>query len=230
MSYEVRKKPQAERDIEECFVYIGEDNLDIAVHFLVAVEDSIEQVGRNRFIGKTCEFKDSKIKNLRMWKVKDFTNYEDLSECDYFGEEYAKILKSVGWIETEKDFQVGAIPKDVYFKLCELQKNPWMFAMFCGFHECDLCQFQGETEISNIFIPHNNKIYICPELITHYINAHSYTQQCINLGFSLGELCALGVILSHTKFAKNAERRTSIISLLKPCLVYLPPGEFVEAV
>ena len=62
MSYEVRKKPQAERDIEECFVYIGEDNLDIAVHFLVAVEDSIEQIGRNPFIGKTCEFIDSKIK------------------------------------------------------------------------------------------------------------------------------------------------------------------------
>jgi plasmid stabilization system protein ParE len=31
MNYEVRKKPQAERDIEECFVYIGEDNLDIAL-------------------------------------------------------------------------------------------------------------------------------------------------------------------------------------------------------
>ena len=76
MSYEVRKKPQAERDIEECFVFIGEDNLDIAVRFLVAVEDSIEQIGRNPFIGKTCEFKDSQIKNLRMWKVKGFTNYQ----------------------------------------------------------------------------------------------------------------------------------------------------------
>lgn len=52
MIYEVRKKPQAERDIEECFVYIGEDDLDIAVHFLVAVEDSIEEIGRNPLIGK----------------------------------------------------------------------------------------------------------------------------------------------------------------------------------
>ena len=33
MSRETRKKPQAERDIEECFVYIGENNLDKAVYF-----------------------------------------------------------------------------------------------------------------------------------------------------------------------------------------------------
>ena len=76
MTCEIRKKPQAERDIEECFVYIGEDNLDIAVHFLVAVEDSIEFISKNPFIGKSCEFKDSKIKNIRMMLVKDFHNYQ----------------------------------------------------------------------------------------------------------------------------------------------------------
>ena len=76
MSYEIRKKPQAERDIEECFVYIGEENLDIAVHFLVAVEDSIEAIGRNPFIGKQREFRNLKIKNLRLWLVKDFANYQ----------------------------------------------------------------------------------------------------------------------------------------------------------
>jgi len=76
MSCETRKKPQAERDIEECFVYIGEDNLDIAVHFLVAVEDSIEQIGRNPFIGSSRKFANSQIENLRMWKVKNFTDYQ----------------------------------------------------------------------------------------------------------------------------------------------------------
>lgn len=76
MTYEIRKKPQAERDIEECFVYIGEDNLDTAVHFLVAVEDSIEEIGRNPFIGKRREFKSSQLANLRMWLVKNFSNYQ----------------------------------------------------------------------------------------------------------------------------------------------------------
>lgn len=76
MNYEIRKKPQAERDIEECFVFIGEDDLDIGVHFLVAVEDSIEEIGRNPFIGKQCEFKSAQLQNLRMWLVKGFSNYQ----------------------------------------------------------------------------------------------------------------------------------------------------------
>ncbi|MCY7346669.1 MAG: type II toxin-antitoxin system RelE/ParE family toxin [Pyrinomonadaceae bacterium] len=76
MSREITKKPQAERDIEECFVYIGEDNLDIAVHFLVAVEDGIEQISRNPFIGSIRNFTNSQIKNLRMWSVRDFTDYQ----------------------------------------------------------------------------------------------------------------------------------------------------------
>ncbi len=76
MSFEIRKKPQAERDIEECFVYIGEDNLDIAVHFLVAVEDSIDEIGRNRSIGSSREFKNLQRQNLRMLHVKKFHEYQ----------------------------------------------------------------------------------------------------------------------------------------------------------
>jgi hypothetical protein len=104
--------------------------------------------------------------------------YEDLSKCDYFGEEHANILTSVGWLENKKPFPTGVIPKIVYDKLCELSKNPFRFAVFRGFHQCDLCQvqfeFRGERGISNIFIPHSGKIYVCPELITHYINTHFY--------------------------------------------------------
>ncbi len=76
MSFEIKKRPQAERDIEECFVFIGEENLDIAVHFLVAVEDSIELICQNPFLGRSREFKDSKIKNIRMMLVKHFHNYQ----------------------------------------------------------------------------------------------------------------------------------------------------------
>lgn len=104
--------------------------------------------------------------------------YEDLTECDYFGEEYLKVLTAVGWLESKKTFPIGKTPKDVFLKLIKFKKNPWTFAMFCGLHQCDLCQFQFEIEsaigISNIFIPHKGKIYVCPELITHYINAHLY--------------------------------------------------------
>ena len=104
--------------------------------------------------------------------------FEDLTECNYFGEENAEILTAIGWLENGKKFSTGTVPRDVYFKLCEFKKNPWRFSVFMGFHQCDLCHFQfefsGEKGISNIFIPGNGKIYVCPELITHYINVHFY--------------------------------------------------------
>lgn len=73
MSLPILKRPQAERDIEECFVFIAEDNLDIGVTFLVAVEDSLEQLSRMPLIGKTKRFRT--VKNLRMWAVKGFDSY-----------------------------------------------------------------------------------------------------------------------------------------------------------
>jgi toxin ParE1/3/4 len=76
MNLEIRKKPQAERDIEECFVFIGEENLDVAVHFLVAVEDTIEIIAKNPLAGSVREFKDSKLKNIRVMLVKGFHRYQ----------------------------------------------------------------------------------------------------------------------------------------------------------
>lgn len=75
MIYEIFKRPQAERDIEECFVYIAEDNLDAGVVFLVAVEDSLEQLARFPLLGKTRLFQNKQFQNIRMWKVKGYENY-----------------------------------------------------------------------------------------------------------------------------------------------------------
>lgn len=52
MSYAVEKSVQSKRDIEEAFVYIGEQNLDTAVYFLVAVEESIEMIATHPFSRK----------------------------------------------------------------------------------------------------------------------------------------------------------------------------------
>ena len=75
MTYHIFKRPQAERDIEECFVYIAEDNLDAGVVFLVAVEDSLEQLARFPLLGKTRTFQNKQFQNIRMWKVKGYENY-----------------------------------------------------------------------------------------------------------------------------------------------------------
>src|SRR6476619_4983480 len=75
MPLPVLKRPQAERDIEECFVYIAEDNVDIAVEFLAAVEASVEQLGEFPMMGKSREFQNKQLRSVRMWHVKGFENY-----------------------------------------------------------------------------------------------------------------------------------------------------------
>jgi hypothetical protein len=64
MIYEIFKRPQAERDIEECFVYIAEDNVDAGVVFLVAVEDSLEQLAASLFSEKPERFKTNNFKTF----------------------------------------------------------------------------------------------------------------------------------------------------------------------
>lgn len=71
----VTKRPQSERDIEECFVYIGEENLDAGVHFLVAVEESLEFVAKMPLIGSPREFRSTRLRNMRVWPVKEFEDY-----------------------------------------------------------------------------------------------------------------------------------------------------------
>jgi len=44
MPHEIFKRPQAERDIEECFVFIAEDDLDTEVYCLAPVEDLLKQL------------------------------------------------------------------------------------------------------------------------------------------------------------------------------------------
>ncbi len=47
--------------------------------------------------------------------------------------------------------------------------------MAAGFHKCELCQFEGEVAGgTNLFVPGDGVLFVCPELILHYINAHGY--------------------------------------------------------
>jgi hypothetical protein len=100
--------------------------------------------------------------------------YEDLSPCGYFGGEASRVLRSVGWLEAGRPFLTGSTEKAIFDKLCELARQPWTPVAFCGRHFCDLCQYGGLSGAANVFIPGNSFVYVCPELITHYMNAHHY--------------------------------------------------------
>ena len=100
--------------------------------------------------------------------------HTDLSRCaDLFGKVGAAVL-SVGWLEQGSEYRTGAISPEVFARLRSHCREPWQPWVACGSHECSLCQFDGARGSANVFIPGTNVIYVCPELIVHYISAHWY--------------------------------------------------------
>jgi hypothetical protein len=85
-------------------------------------------------------------------------------------------LVAIGWLERGKAFKVGDVDSTVFRKLAEFARNPWQPFSSAGAHVCDLCQFEGEARgVANLFIPGKQILYVCPELILHYMNAHGYS-------------------------------------------------------
>ncbi len=114
--------------------------------------------------------------------------FADLSPCTYFGVEFAENLRAVGWLSRDKPFTQGEVSELFFERLCQLLRNPWNPFYFMGIHECEFCRFtQGFGGVSrfqdydvarisnkNLFVPGDGFIYVAPESVAHYIDAHGY--------------------------------------------------------
>src|SRR6185369_17057152 len=100
------------------------------------------------------------------------TWFADLSPCTVFSVENYQKLLAVGWLESNRQYAVGDVPVEVYERLRSLLRDPWQPIASMGLHACDLCRFEAEAQGNrNLFVPRNGVIYVCPELILHYVNA-----------------------------------------------------------
>ena len=75
MTRAIIKRPQAERDIEESFVFIGENDSDSGLDFLLAVEQTLEFLALHPFVGSVRSFKDTELQNVRLWRVKTYDKH-----------------------------------------------------------------------------------------------------------------------------------------------------------
>jgi hypothetical protein len=100
--------------------------------------------------------------------------FVDLSPCDYFGAKLAPVLRAVGWLEAEQSFAQGKTDAGVVTRLEELLAGTWEPVSFDGFHICALCEREAQTGARNLFVPGDGCVYVCPELVVHYIEAHGY--------------------------------------------------------
>ena len=100
MAYRIEKSVQSKRDIEEAFVYIAENDLDAGVYFLVAVEESIEMLKEQPFLGSNRKFQNTKLNRLRIWQVKGYKNYQIV----YSVEEAT--IKIIRVLNSKRDFSL----------------------------------------------------------------------------------------------------------------------------
>ncbi len=87
-------------------------------------------------------------------------------------------IVAVGWLERRHAFPTGfgVIAVEVFAKLAALLTDPWQPAVAAGWHACDLCLYKPEAMgAKNVFVPGDGKVFVAPELILHYMNAHRYT-------------------------------------------------------
>ena len=100
--------------------------------------------------------------------------YEDLSSFADLGPECGTCLRAVGWLERGRPFATGPVDAAVYSRLIELFRHPWEPVVTMGFHHCDLCLYDGQSGKRNIYVPADGMVFVAPELVTHYMNAHGY--------------------------------------------------------
>ncbi len=97
----------------------------------------------------------------------------DLERCCFLPVESNDLI-AVGWLDSNHSYNKGEVSLDLYEKLKELCKSPWQPFISAGYHSCNLCQFDGPSFKSNLYIPHEGKIYIAPTAVEHYVATHRY--------------------------------------------------------
>ena len=71
----VAKRPQAEDDLLEIFVQIGQNSTRAAQRFLEAFDRAANRLAAMPQMGGTCESDHPMLAELRVWSIKGFPKY-----------------------------------------------------------------------------------------------------------------------------------------------------------
>jgi toxin ParE1/3/4 len=71
----VRRTPQAQRDLIDHAYYIAETSIDASDNFLYAAEEAFRDLAAMPEMGSPREFKNPRLKGLRMWSVPGFRKH-----------------------------------------------------------------------------------------------------------------------------------------------------------
>jgi len=96
-------------------------------------------------------------------------------------------VRAVGWLDAAHAFPTGSVDPRVLDRIRAFA-NAWgesttvlEWPVFCGFHECDLCETEedasgslGVVASGNFGVVDGETLFVCPEMIAHYIADHRY--------------------------------------------------------
>lgn len=92
MPGQIRLRPQAATDAEECAVYLGKQDYLLADCFLYALEQSLALLCRYPRAGKECQLQTPMVEGLRNWYIPGFPNYLVFYRLTDVGIEVVRIL------------------------------------------------------------------------------------------------------------------------------------------
>jgi toxin ParE1/3/4 len=100
MSYEISRAREFVADIDEIFVYIGVDNIEAALRFADAVDETLQLISTQPFAGFQREFGIARLGPIRFWPVKGFDRYL----IAYQPDRELRRLRALRLLNTYRDF------------------------------------------------------------------------------------------------------------------------------
>ncbi len=91
------------------------------------------------------------------------------TEC---GADRGPYVRAIGWLDGEHPFTRGTCSPDFIAALREHVASAWQPFAAAGMHERELCA--NARTAGNLWIPASDVVYVSPEMIVHYVEAHEY--------------------------------------------------------
>ena len=71
----VVKRPIVIHDLITLATYIADNNIDVSDNFLIAAENTFQQLGNFPKLGKSCQFSHPELVDMRQKAIKGFNKY-----------------------------------------------------------------------------------------------------------------------------------------------------------
>ena len=83
-------------------------------------------------------------------------------------------VRAIGWLSASHPYPKGGVTKEFVDALQRNIDMAWQPVAAGGRHTCEFCKSNPAKGGGNVWIPGNGVVYVAPELVLHYIDAHGY--------------------------------------------------------